>query len=178
MEPQTGAVAPGWYPDPTGALRWWDGGAWGPLASGVARPPQPNKALAVISHLGPIFGGFILPLVIYLAADKNDRYVHHHASEGLNFQLTYLIVTLGGLVLFFATFAILAATAGSGGGVAVGVGGFVLVWLLFMALAVVGWVFAIIGAIHASQGKWWRYPICIRFVPGAVPEDTPALVGL
>ena len=39
------------------------------------------------------------------------------------------------------------------------------------------WVFAIIGAIQASKGVWWRYPVCVRFVKGAAPIDTPPLVG-
>ena len=181
-DPRTAGAPPGWYADPVGVLRWWDGQHWGPAAGEL--PPAgpftapPNKTLAILSHLGPVLGGFILPLVIYLAADRNDRYVHHHASEGLNFQLTFMIAWFAGFALVFVGFSGLAATSASGGGGAVlGVGFFGLFFGMF-ALMALSWVFAIIGAIQASKGTWWRYPICIRFVKGVAPKDTPALIGL
>jgi uncharacterized Tic20 family protein len=166
------ATPPGWYPDHTGVLRWWDGLAWGPPAP-APPPPAPNKALAIISHLGPIFGGFILPLVIYLVCDKNDQYVRHHASEGLNFSLTLLIAQLVAFLLFFMGFAGLAS--GSSGMIGTGVGLFALAWVALFGLGVVGWIFAIIGAVQASGGNWYRYPICIRFVKGAAPKGTPRI---
>ncbi len=47
------SAPPGWYPDATGAMRWWDGQAWGPAASEMGpgpyavpvAPPPPNKTL-------------------------------------------------------------------------------------------------------------------------------------
>ena len=179
-DPRAAAAPPGWYADPTGTLRWWDGQNWGPAAGqlppGGPFTPQPNKTLAVLSHLGPILGGFVLPLVIYLAADRNDHYVRHHASEGLNFQLSFLIVWLVGIGVFFVGFFGLAAAAGSSGA-AVGLGAFFLVWLVLFGLMIASWVFAVIGAVQASKGVWWRYPVCVRFVKGAAPADTPPLVN-
>ncbi len=43
-----------------------------------------EKTLAILSHLGPILGGFVLPLVLFLVA-KDKPYVRHHACEALNF---------------------------------------------------------------------------------------------
>ena len=181
-DPRAVHAVPGWYPDPVGTLRWWDGQAWGPAAGelppGGPFAPQPNKTLAVLSHLGPILGGFVLPLVIYLAADRNDHYVRHHASEGLNFQLSFLIVWLIGFVAIFVGFSGLAATSGSGDGSGAAFGiGFVLLFFGMFGLMAASWVFAIIGAIQASKGNWWRYPVCIRFVKGAAPKGTPPLVN-
>ncbi len=181
-EPQA-AAAPGWYADQAGAIRWWDGQAWGPLAPppGPPPPPAPNKAVAVLAHLGPIVGGFILPLVLYLVTDERDRYTRHHASEGLNFCLTLLILQVGGFALFFvAIFAGAAASSASGSGAGAGLGfglGFFAVWGVLMLVFVGAWVFAIIGAVQASKGVWYRYPICVRFVKGAAPAGTPPLVG-
>ncbi len=185
-DPRAARATPGWYPDPVGTLRWWDGQSWGPAVGELppAGPyaPQPNKALAVLSHLGPVLGGFILPLVIYLVTDRNDTYVRHHASEGLNFQLSFLIVWLAGFVVIFVGFFGLAASSSSSSGSSDGTGaafgvGFLLLFFGMFALMAASWVFAIIGAIQASKGNWWRYPICIRFVKGAAPKDTLPLIG-
>ena len=60
---------PGWYPE--GAhLRWWDGANWGPYAPATPTgPPQSEeergRTMAVVSHLGFIAGGFILPVWLY-----------------------------------------------------------------------------------------------------------------
>jgi uncharacterized protein len=176
MGQQGTGAPPGWYRDPGGALRWWDGQMWGAFAPVYDGPPPPNKTMAVLAHLGPILGGFILPLIVYLTADKRDVYVRHHASEGLNFQLTFLIVWFAGAILFFVGFGVTAAAAGSGGGgAAFGLGWFFFIWLVLFGLGIASWVFAVIGAIAASQGKWYRYPIAIRFVKGAVDPDTPRI---
>lgn len=189
--PQGAGPPPGWYLDPTGVSRWWDGQAWGMAAHELAPPvqagapgspaapygpPRPNKTLAILSHLGVVLGGFILPLVIYLAADRNDAYVRHHASEGLNFSLSILVLQLGSFILFFGGFALTAASGSSG--VFAGFGLFFLVWLLWLGVFVGALVFGIMAAVKASQGIWYRYPVTFRFVKGAAPEGTPPLVGL
>ena len=180
-DPQASTAAPGWYPDPAGYIRWWDGRAWGPVAAppGPPPPPQPNKAMAILSHLGPVVGGFILPLILYLVTDPRDLYTRHHASEGLNFALTIMIGWVAAFAVFFVAVIGGAAVAGASSGAAgAGFGiGFIALWLGMFALIVGCWVFAIVGAVQASKGVWWRYPICIRFVKGAAPKDTPPLIG-
>lgn len=167
---------PGWYPDPTGTIRWWDGWSWGPVANpGGGFSSSNTKVLAVVSHLGSLFGGFLLPLVIYLIADREDRYLRHHASEALNFQITFSLVWFVGFLLFFASTiggAVLFGN-GEGGGEAGLAAGIVLVWFVMMASMVASMVFGVIGAVRASQGVWWRYPVCIRFVRGAVDRPGP-----
>ena len=44
----------------------------------------------MLSHLGPLFGGFVLPLVMFLVA-KDKPYVRHHACEALNFAITLIV---------------------------------------------------------------------------------------
>ncbi len=140
--------APG-YGAPYGAPGY--GAAYG--APGYGAPGRSDgRTLAMLAHLGAFVGGFIVPLVIYLTAGKDDAFVRHHASESLNFQLTYLTVFLGGFVIGLVTLGI----------------GFLVVFPLLLIVAVGHIVFAIMGAVKANQGEWWRYPVNIRFVKGAV----------
>src|SRR5262245_21251917 len=96
-----GRPPPGWYPDPHGQVRWWDGHGWtdqtqltpGAAGPGMAMygPGGPNKTLATVAHLGGLVGGFVTPLVVYLIDGGKDRFVRHNAAEALNFQITELI---------------------------------------------------------------------------------------
>ena len=93
----SGSPPPGWYPDPNGQSRWWDGQAWGAAAAtpaavpGTPTAPSDARSMAMLSHLLGIFTGFLGPLVIYLMNGRKDPFVRHHASEALNFQITYAI---------------------------------------------------------------------------------------
>ena len=153
----------GWYSDGTG-LRWWDGATWGPYA-----PPQPggnstSSLLPVLSHLGFFVGGFILTLVLRLTEGKKDEYLRHHGTEALNFQITYTILYVLGMVTAFTTAVIGSSSSDSGDAS----GWFFFpFFLLFPVLFIPFAVGAVVGAIRAGQGKYWRYPISIRFVRGA-----------
>jgi uncharacterized Tic20 family protein len=146
----TGQTPPGWYPDPNGQMRWWDGQQWGQPAQG--QPPATTgsatdpKMLAMLSHLLAIFFGFIPPLVIYLMNGEKDPFVRHHSAESLNFQITVVI----GYIVSFVLMLVLI--------------GFVLFFVIWIA----GLVFMIQASIAANRGEWYRYPINIRIVPGAV----------
>jgi uncharacterized Tic20 family protein len=101
----------------------------------------------VLAQLLGILTGFLGPLIVYLVnnGDK-DRFVRHHSAEALNFQLTVLIGYLVSFVLMF---------------VLVG-------FLTFPATGVMAIVFGILAAVAANRGEWYRYPINIRMVSGAV----------
>jgi uncharacterized Tic20 family protein len=144
--PDAGLPPPGWYPDPLGQLRWWDGRAWG-----VAAPPASStdpKTMAMLAHALGIATGFIGPLVIYLTTGKQDPFVRHHSSEALNFQITLLIAMI-------ASAALLCLLVG---------------FLLVFIVPIVAIVLEIQGTLAASRGEWWRYPINIRMVSGAAPD--------
>lgn len=163
----------GWYHDGT-TMRWWDGTAWGPVAppgsfGSQATPPadpvREGTTLAVLCHAGQFFAAVVLALVVRLTEGKKNEYVRHHSTEALNFQLTFLIVWIGGI---FLTIGGMFATVGTGDGDAGA--WFLLPMLALFALFGVGMTFAILGAVRASQGRWWRYPVSIRFVRGARPK--------
>jgi uncharacterized Tic20 family protein len=141
---------PGWYPDQQGVSRWWDGAAWGEPAPVAAPAPAGGgsdpKTMAVLAQALGIVVGFVGPLIIYLVNGEKDPFVRHHAAEALNFQLTLLIAYLVSFVLMFV----------------------LIGFLLIPVLIVLGIVFPIIAAMAASRGEWYRYPISIRMVTGAV----------
>jgi hypothetical protein len=74
--------------------------------------------------------------------DTASPYLRHHLTEALNFQLTLLIAYV---VSWFLTFIVIGA----------------LTWI---AALVCGIIFAILAAVAANRGEWYRYPISIRMV--------------
>lgn len=147
-------TAPGWYPDPTGLMRWWDGTQWGPYQEGgagamapvnVAQPglPDARSQAALANWLGLL--GFVGPLIIYVTSGDKDPFVKHHAAEALNFQITMGIGILVSGILMCVLI------------------GFVTIFV-FWGMSI---VFAIIAAQAANRGEWYRYPMSIRMVSGA-----------
>ena len=149
--PDDSAAPAGWYPDGAGRQRWWDGAQWGAYApdttttTGSAATANP-RALAMLAHLLGLLSGFVGPLVIYLVNGEKDPFVRHHAAESLNFQITLTIAAVGSILAML-----------------------ILVGFLLLPVVVVGGiVLQIIGAVKANAGEWWRYPINLRLVPGAL----------
>jgi uncharacterized Tic20 family protein len=103
-----------------------------------------DKLWNVLLHLSPILGlGLIGPLVVYLVT-RNDAgsSIPDHARETLNFHISMFIYVMISAILCLV---------------------FIGVFLLF-ACALASIVFAIIGAVRASDGVVYRYPLCIRLV--------------
>ncbi len=98
--------------------------------------------------------GFVGPLVVLLAR-KDDSYAEHHAKEALNFQLTVLFAIVVGLLLAVPVVIVGVLTLGIG----------LVVAAVALAAAAITWiVLPIIGAVKASSGEGYRYPVTIRFV--------------
>lgn len=162
---QVATPPPGWYSDGR-ALRWWDGTTWGPYAPVVPRDVvAEGRTVAVITHFGMFVCWFVLPLVIRVTAGRDNEYVRHHSTEALNFMITASIVYVVALAIYVTG---LIATISESG---VGRFGFLLLWPVLWGVQIVVLGFSIMGAVRASQGVWWRYPISIRFVSGARPRE-------
>ena len=129
-------------------MRWWDGQQWGPVAAPTApsAASMDPKSMAVLAEVLGIFTGFIGPLIIYIVNGEKDPFVRHHAAESLNFHITLFIGYMVSFVLMI---------------VLIGFVTFFVIWI-------VGLIFMIQASIAANRGEWYRYPINIRFVPGAV----------
>jgi len=151
-----GGAPPGWYPTDHG-WRWWDGYAWGFLAPPPVPEEESGKTLAVLTHLGILFGGFVVPLVIYLTEGRRNGFVRDHSREALNFQITFSIVWLAAFAVFFVTF--VASASRTGPPVA-----FFLVFPLYFLIWALALACEITGAVRAGQGRRYRYPVSIRFV--------------
>lgn len=135
-------------------------------------PPPPTRTTAVqlgsdrrnwgvAAHLSAFVAAwaalaFLGPLLVWLVKKDDDEFVGHHAREALNFQLTWL---LAGFVAGVVTFVLAVVTLGVG---LVVVG---LVALVVGLPLLVTWVWCTInGAVHASRGEAYHYPLSVRMV--------------
>lgn len=98
-----------------------------------------SALLGVFLH----FPGHLLgPLVVWLVKRGDSPEIDAHGKEALNFQISMLLYTLIS-----------------------GVFCLILIGFLFIAILwVLNAVFVIIASIQASEGKFYRYPMTIRFI--------------
>ena len=127
--PPPGSVPPGGPPGPQ------------PL------PADQERLWAMLAHLlsfvaAYIALGFIAPLVVLLVFGPRSAYVRAHAVESLNFNLSWLIYALVGVVL-----------------IVLGIG-----ILILLALGIAYVFLVIIASVRANNGELFRYPLTLRFV--------------
>ena len=115
-----------------------------PYGPATAQPMSPDdeKLWSILVHVGGILFGFLAPLIGYLVLKDRGPFVRAHTATALNFQLTMLI----GYLIGAATSILI-------------IGIFILIGVWVATV-----VFGIIAAVAASQGKYYVYPIAIRFV--------------
>jgi len=124
--------------------------ARGPRSRGAVGIEDWEQSWALWAHLGALLAtipsGFLLqflvPLIIWLSHRDRSDFIADHAREALNFHLSLLLWTLIGVVLSF---------------VCVG-------FVILAAVPIVMIVCGILGAIAASRGEYYRYPVTFRFV--------------
>src|ERR1700726_1487908 len=117
-------------------------------------PPIPSsssdtRTWIILCHASALAGFFIPgaghllgPLIVWLAKREDSPEIDAHGKESLNFQISMLIYNVIAVVFCL-----------------------VLIGFVFLAaLWVLNAVFVIIAAIQASDGKFYRYPITIRFI--------------
>jgi uncharacterized Tic20 family protein len=99
-------------------------------------------ASALLGFFFPWAGHIIAPLIVWLVKRGDSPEIDAHGKESINFQLSMLIYSVisGILCLILIGFALLAI------------------------LHIVNVVLVIIASIRASEGKFYRYPITIRFL--------------
>jgi uncharacterized protein len=106
------------------------------------------NAAAMWCHLGAFagiifpFGNFLVPLILWLARRHEDELVDDQGKESLNFQISVFLSGIASGVLVFLI-----------------VGIFLLIALFFFTVVQV-----IKASLSASEGRPYRYPLCIRFI--------------
>lgn len=111
----------------------------------VVEPPlaSSDKALMILCHISALIGvGFVLPFVVWLIKKNEPDLVAVHARETLNFHLSWLLYALICVPLTWILIGI----------------------PLLVALGLAAIVLAVIGAVKASNGILYRYPLTIRFI--------------
>ena len=107
------------------------------------------RAWNILCHASALLGVFfhfpghlLGPLIVWLAKRDDSPEIDAHGKESLNFQISMLIYNV-----IAAVFCL------------------VLIGFLFLAvLWVLNAVFVIVASIQASDGKFYRYPMTIRFI--------------
>jgi len=98
-----------------------------------------SALLGVIFH----FPGHLLgPLILWLIKRDDSPELDAHGKEAVNFQISMLIYNVVAAIFCL---------------ILVGFAFLVVLWVL-------NTVFVIIAAIQASDGKFYRYPMTIRFI--------------
>lgn len=107
-----------------------------------------DNQLMAITHLTQLldyvtgFGGFIVPLVLWISNKDRVLSMDEQGRAIMNFQLSlfvYCLISIPLILLF-------------GLGV-----------LMLLAIAVIGFVYPIINAVKAANGEETHYPLSIRF---------------
>jgi uncharacterized Tic20 family protein len=124
---------------------------WGQTGSGQAGQPftgtgfvppvstGDERLWGVLSHLSIFIFAVFGPLIVWMVRKDDSPFVSDHAKEALNFQLTVLIANM-----------VLAFTC-------------VLLPLVFV-VCIAAWVYAILAAVEANNGRIYRYPYTFRMV--------------
>lgn len=98
--------------------------------------------LGLVGFLGIPFGSVIAPLILWLVKKNEDAFLDATGKEVINFQISIVIYTIIATLSLF---------------IVVGI----ILLPLFLILAL---VYTIIGAIKASNGVVYRYPLTFRFI--------------
>jgi uncharacterized Tic20 family protein len=117
----------------------------GPINPGMS--PDSERNWAVAAHLSSFAAayvalGFLGPLVVMLLIGDRSPFARRHAVDALNFNLSWLIyLAVSGVLVF----------------IIIGIP-------MLIALGIAYLVLVIMGAVAASKGAEFRYPLSIRFV--------------
>ena len=110
----------------------------------AAQPSSEDRNIAVLTHLGGIFFGFIPSLIVWLIKkdSSNAAWLSAQAREALNFQITMFL----GYVIAWALTILLIG------------------YLFFAFVAIVNFIFCVLVAVQVSQGSDYRYPFSLHLI--------------
>ncbi len=135
--PAYAGATPGTAVAPPNPMSPADERTWGTIAHG-------GTLAATILSGGTL--GFICALVIYLIYKDRGPFVHHHAANALNVQITAGIAFIVGIIF------------------CVTIIGLIIGIPLIIAAGLYAIIVHLIGAIKANNGEWWDPPMTPHFV--------------
>jgi uncharacterized Tic20 family protein len=130
------------------ALRQGEGAA-GPASPAAPAKPLDDHTWAMLLHISQFsgfiipFAGFIVPIVLWQIKKEQSAVIDRHGRIVANWLITALIA---GSVFWILCFILIGMP-------------------LLLILAFLCVVFPIIGAIKASHGEAWSYPLAYKFLP-------------
>ena len=110
-------------------------------------PPDQERLWGMLAHLlsfvaAYLFLGFVAPLIIMLVFGPRSAFVRANAVESLNFNLTWLLYGIVGVILAFLLIGI----------------------PILIALGIAYLILVVIASVRANNGEVYHYPATIRFV--------------
>jgi uncharacterized protein len=146
-----------------------------PILSSLPVPTQDERTMAFLAHLLQVFTGFIAPLVIF-CVKQDSRFVKFHALQSLIWQLCYMALLFGVMIVFFFSIFATAFHAASGGHTPNAapptfIFFFPILWLFWLLGWVANVVLGIMYGIKANRGEWAGYPIIGNW---CLPKPGPA----
>jgi uncharacterized membrane protein len=147
-----------------------------PIPIALPVPTEDERTMAFLAHLLQVFTGFIAPLVIY-CVKQDSRFVKFHALQSLIWQLCYMALFFGGMIIFFFSIFATVFNGASGGHTPNGppptfLFFFPVLWLFWLLGWVLNVVLGIVYGIKANRGEWAGYPIIGKW---CLPKLAPVL---
>jgi len=134
--------------------------------TGLKLPDTDEKSTAMFTHLASFaslifpFGNIIGPLIIWsLRKDRSD-FVNAHGKESINFEITYTIVAFTLLTVTVYS-AVASGIKNDPPAIIMSVIGYIFLMVGYWLFSVIA---VIVGAVKASKGEYYRYPLRIRFI--------------
>ena len=109
--------------------------------------PDQERLWGMLAHLlsfvaAYLFLGFVAPLIVLLIFGQRSPFVRANAVESLNFNLTWLLYGIIGVILALLLIGI----------------------VILIVLGIAYLVLVIIASVRANNGEVYRYPATIRFI--------------
>lgn len=107
-----------------------------------------EKQMGLILHLSQLANviffpvGIVAPIIIWQTQKEKMPALDAHGKMVANWMISVTIYTIISIVLMFV----------------------LIGFLTILAVAVMGIVFPIMGAIKANNGELWEYPVTIKFI--------------
>ncbi len=105
-------------------------------------PSNEERLLAAAIYVSSFFTVFLGPLVIWLIKKDESSFIDYHGREYFNFLISYgVYFIISGILIIILI-------------------GAIFLW----ALGILAFIFPIIAAIKAYEGKEYRFPFIFRII--------------